>query len=415
MNKGITAERYHGRWYGMMICLGEESGRDMKKLLSSKASEISTMLEISNEFPEEFKYINKLLDLEKKKEDEGNRASAENRMREQLAGSVDARAVYLRGRDWEKLLVDGELNTEVAEPEKESSELKESDKATESPVVYKEDEKGENSPIAHKEENPAPQRGEAAAAESPQGEELFQTGCEWETQAPSQQGITPTQQNMSIEPPASSSSQQTVNNSSDKKGKKAVWIICGLLGVLVIGLIINAIIRKSNENEYYMNQMAEWERETASAIVNEEDADDTMAADEYSEEAVVEAEEAAETVEDEESLFENFKREIEGENSTLPMEVDYGTTLTKMAVTKYYIIFTYTIDEDLMDLSLMRQNKKKIKKLIKENIQNMSGEDKEAFQYIANTCKKLKINWRCHYQGNKTKKSFDVDLRYTEL
>lgn len=60
---GVTSSRYRGRWYGLMICLGEQSGRDMTEKLMDKGSEILTMLEISNEFPEDFKYVNRLLAL----------------------------------------------------------------------------------------------------------------------------------------------------------------------------------------------------------------------------------------------------------------------------------------------------------------------------------------------------------------
>lgn len=108
-NLGISSYRYHGRWYGLMLCLGEQSGRDMKEKLKDKASEVLTMLEISNEFPSDFKYVNMLLDLEKKKEqcDEGlSEAQCQN---DYIRGVIEAKKVYLEDKNWERLLADSDI------------------------------------------------------------------------------------------------------------------------------------------------------------------------------------------------------------------------------------------------------------------------------------------------------------------
>lgn len=66
-SSSISSCQYRGRWYGLMCCLGEESGRNMSALLDNKKSEVLTMLQLSNEFPEDFKFVNKLLALENAK------------------------------------------------------------------------------------------------------------------------------------------------------------------------------------------------------------------------------------------------------------------------------------------------------------------------------------------------------------
>lgn len=104
---GITSSRYRGRWYGLMICLGEQSGRDMKEKLKDKMSEVLTMLEISNEFPEEFKYVNSLLALEKEKEQSEEAVSSDQeRQRDYILGAIEAKKVYLEDKNWERLLAD---------------------------------------------------------------------------------------------------------------------------------------------------------------------------------------------------------------------------------------------------------------------------------------------------------------------
>ena len=108
--KGITSIRYRGRWYGLMICLGEQSGRDMTEKFKDKGSEVLTMLEISNEFPEDFKYVNRLLALEDAKEKSAEVVlSDQERQKEYLLGAVEAKKVYLEGKNWDRLLADNDI------------------------------------------------------------------------------------------------------------------------------------------------------------------------------------------------------------------------------------------------------------------------------------------------------------------
>ena len=108
--KGITSIRYRGRWYGLMLCLGEQSGRDMTEKLKDKGSEVLTMLEISNEFPEDFKYVNRLLALEDAKEKSAEVVlSDQERQKEYLLGAVEAKKVYLEGKNWDRLLADNDI------------------------------------------------------------------------------------------------------------------------------------------------------------------------------------------------------------------------------------------------------------------------------------------------------------------
>lgn len=108
-NKGISSYRYRGRWYGIMLILGEKSGRNMQELLKDKATEVLTMLEISNEFPEDFKYVNMLIELENKKEAENEILDNDKKQKEYMLGAVEAKQVYLEGKKWDELLRDGDI------------------------------------------------------------------------------------------------------------------------------------------------------------------------------------------------------------------------------------------------------------------------------------------------------------------
>ena len=106
----LSSYRYRGRWYGLMLCLGEESGRDMKEKLKDKGSELLTMLELSNEFPKDFVYVNQLLDIEKNHKSNDKYYSEEERQKDYMLGAIEAKKVYLKGKKWELLLVDMDID-----------------------------------------------------------------------------------------------------------------------------------------------------------------------------------------------------------------------------------------------------------------------------------------------------------------
>ena len=102
----ISSARFRGRWYGLMLVLGEQSGRDMQALLKDKASEVLTMLEISNEFPEEFKFVNKIMALETEREKSESNIPQGKREAEYILGAIEAKKVYLEDKNWYRLLED---------------------------------------------------------------------------------------------------------------------------------------------------------------------------------------------------------------------------------------------------------------------------------------------------------------------
>lgn len=98
----ITASRIHGRWYGMMLVLGQEYGMDMN--FENKAQEVIAMLKLSKLIPEEMKIVNKLIALEKTLEDDAN-MSKEEKQTQNLLGATEAKQVFLEGKQWERLLL----------------------------------------------------------------------------------------------------------------------------------------------------------------------------------------------------------------------------------------------------------------------------------------------------------------------
>ena len=82
----------------------------MKKILEDKAQEILTMLELSNEYPQDFEYVNKLMKLEDSKKPSDNKYSDSQLQAHYILGAVEAKSVYLRKQNLRKK----QKNTEKA-------------------------------------------------------------------------------------------------------------------------------------------------------------------------------------------------------------------------------------------------------------------------------------------------------------
>lgn len=91
-----------------MFRLGEQGGRNMREKLKDKVSNIIAMLEISEEYPDDIKYVSKLIDLENEKKQLGEELSDAQKEKEFLLGTVEAKRVYLDDKNWKRLLIDRE-------------------------------------------------------------------------------------------------------------------------------------------------------------------------------------------------------------------------------------------------------------------------------------------------------------------
>ena len=98
----ITASRIRGRWYGMMIVLGQELGMEMN--FENKAQEVIAMLKLSNLVPEEMKIVNKLIALQKTLGSDDD-MTEDDRQAQYTLGAVEAKQVFLEGKNWERLLL----------------------------------------------------------------------------------------------------------------------------------------------------------------------------------------------------------------------------------------------------------------------------------------------------------------------
>lgn len=103
-NNKISCERYSGRIFGLIFCLGLQSGREMRGLTKDKSFDILTMLEISIEFPDDFEYVFKLIELKQKNEKAGYSETNTISETDFLIGVMEAKKVWKSDRKWERLL-----------------------------------------------------------------------------------------------------------------------------------------------------------------------------------------------------------------------------------------------------------------------------------------------------------------------
>lgn len=86
-----------------MFRLGEQGGRNMREKLKDKVSNIIAMLEISEEYPDDIKYVSKLIDLENEKKQLGEELSDAQKEKEFLLGTVKLKEFILMirtGKDY---------------------------------------------------------------------------------------------------------------------------------------------------------------------------------------------------------------------------------------------------------------------------------------------------------------------------
>ena len=103
----ISSARYDGRMRGMLMCLDEQGDIDIQEGADGCPSEKLPLVDICQNYPEEYEYIKQLLDLKKAKEEET--MTQEEREHDYMAGIEEAKKVYLDGMKWSRLLKDKDI------------------------------------------------------------------------------------------------------------------------------------------------------------------------------------------------------------------------------------------------------------------------------------------------------------------
>lgn len=195
---------------------------------------------------------------------------------------------------------------------------------------------------------------------------------------------------------------QRIIPKSFRKVKASDW---GILTILIMipffCIVIGGV--KLNSNDYSMNG------EMPMAV------DDSVAVDETVVDTVaVDMEDDVEEVEVESPEVKNLrllKADIEESNKSFPMDIEEGLTIKKMYMDGDYVIYYVVCDEDVVDMDVLSQNKSKLRRIIKKNLNNAD----ENIREFKRMCKNANKGIGYKYVGDTSEKSFSIRFSSSEL
>lgn len=199
---------------------------------------------------------------------------------------------------------------------------------------------------------------------------------------------------------------QRIIPKSFRKVKASDWgILTVLIMIPVFCIVIGGV--KLNSNDYTMDG------EMPMAV------DDSVAVDEAVVEAVadtvaVDVEDDVEEAEVESPEVKNLrllKADIEESNKSCPMDIEEGLTIKKMYMDGDYVIYYVVCDEDVVDMDVLSQNKSKLRRIIKKNLNNAD----ENIREFKRMCKNANKGIGYKYVGDTSEKSFTIRFSSSEL
>ena len=195
---------------------------------------------------------------------------------------------------------------------------------------------------------------------------------------------------------------QRIIPKSFRKVKTSDW---GFLTVLIMIPVFCVVIGgvKLNSNDYSMN--GEMPMAVDDSVAVDEEAVDTVAVD--MEDDVEEAEEESPEVKN----LRLLKADIEESNKSCPMDIEEGLTVKRMYMDGDYVIYYVVCDEDVVDMDVLSQNKSKLRRIIKKNLNNAD----ENIREFKRMCKNANKGIGYKYVGDTSEKSFSIRFSSSEL
>lgn len=195
---------------------------------------------------------------------------------------------------------------------------------------------------------------------------------------------------------------QRIIPKSFRKVKTSDW---GFLTVLIMIPVFCVVIGgvKLNSNDYSMN--GEMPMAVDDSVAVDEEAVDTVAVD--MEDDVEEAEEESPEVKN----LRLLKADIEESNKSCPMDIEEGLTVKRMYMDGDYVIYYVVCDEDVVDMDVLSQNKSKLRRIIKKNLNNTD----ENIREFKRMCKNANKGIGYKYVGDTSEKSFYIRFSSSEL
>lgn len=195
---------------------------------------------------------------------------------------------------------------------------------------------------------------------------------------------------------------------SFRKVKKYDWIILAVLIIIPIICIVVGVTNinyKDGSRGFFKSDREEMPLEVVDTV-----AVDTAVVDPV----VVDGEDDIEEVEvesPEEKNLRLLKADIKESNKSYPMEVEEGLTAKKIYMDGDYVMYYIECDEDVVDMDVLSQNKSKLRRVIKKNLNNADDEVK----MFKRMCKKANKGIGYKYVGDTSEKTFTIRFSSSEL
>lgn len=194
---------------------------------------------------------------------------------------------------------------------------------------------------------------------------------------------------------------QRIIPKSFRKVKASDWgILTVLIMIPVFCIVIGGV--KLNSNDYTMDGVP---MAVDDSVAVDEEAVDTVAVD--MEDDVEEAEEESPEVKN----LRLLKADIEESNKSCPMDIEEGLTVKRMYMDGDYVIYYVVCDEDVVDMDVLSQNKSKLRRIIKKNLNNAD----ENIREFKKMCKNANKGIGYKYVGDTSEKSFYIRFSSSEL
>lgn len=199
---------------------------------------------------------------------------------------------------------------------------------------------------------------------------------------------------------------------SFRKVKKYDWIILAVLIIIPVICIAVGVVNINSKNGSRGFFNSDREEVVDTAVVEEVD---TVAVDPaVVNSVVVDGEDDIEEVEVESPEVKNLrllKADIEESNKSFPMDIEEGLTIKKMYMYGDYVIYYVVCDEDVIDMDVLSQNKSKLRRIIKKNLNNAD----ENIRKFKRMCKNANKGIGYKYVGDTSEKSFSIRFSSSEL
>ncbi|EKC51650.1 hypothetical protein LEA_17288, partial [human gut metagenome] len=106
-----------------------------------------------------------------------------------------------------------------------------------------------------------------------------------------------------------------------------------------------------------------------------------------------------------------LEEQVKMTNVSCPMQVDEATMLNKLTIESDKVLYHYTIDESVVQMSALKENAEQMK----ANVKNSLNSSDPALHMFLEVCVKCDKGVGYLYKGNKSGETFEISFGVSEI